>query len=103
MKKRNIIILFLTSIVFFAGYLFYRNSYTTFQPTRFDGNNYESYIPENNSEFHRRLKKVLSYYGEDFKTTEDGNILIKQELQSDSETIYNYTNKALDYNWQKSK
>jgi hypothetical protein len=103
MKRRNIITLFLTGIVFFAGYLFYRNSYTVFQPIQFDGNNYKKYTPKSSSEFHKRLKKVLNYYSEDFKTSEDGNILIKHKLQSDSETIYNYTNKAIDPNWQEPK
>lgn len=102
MKKGNIIILSLIGF-FFAGYQFYTNSYTPFQPIQFDGNNYENYIPKNNSEFYKRLKKVLSYYGEDFKTSEDGGILIKHKLQSDNETITNYTNKTINTGWQKSR
>lgn len=88
------VILFFSSIT--ISYLVYQNSYIIFEPILFNGENYEKYVPKSKIEFHKRLGKVLKYYGEDFKSSKDGTILIKRKLQSDKETIYNYTSKSKD-------
>ncbi|KQK24802.1 MULTISPECIES: hypothetical protein [Chryseobacterium] len=100
MKKRKAYII-VSLIVFVSLFLFYKNSYTEFKPLSFDGNSYVAKKISNQKEFKNNLRNVLIYYNEDFKISKNGNILIKNKLQSDQELIVNYTKKALDKNWHK--
>ncbi len=100
-KKILIVLIFIISVV--SVYWFYENSYTEFKPLSFDGSNYVIKKIANKKEFESNLKKVLEYYNEDFKISEKGNITIKNKLQADEELITNYTKKALDKDWNKTK
>lgn len=101
MKKREISTIVIILIVVVSLFLLYKNSYTEFKPLSFDGNSYVSRKISNQEEFKNNLKKVLEYYNEDFKISENGNILIKNKLKSNQELIVNYTKKALDKDWHK--
>lgn len=99
MKKIYILLIF-ASVLIISFYFFYWNTFITFQPVLFTGDKYEYYEPKNKIEFNKKLKDVLKNYEVDFKMSTDGNILIKRKLQSDTETIHNYTIKAIDSKWQ---
>ena len=77
--------------------LFYRNTYTEFEPTIFEGNSYKKINV--NGVFYKNLEMVLDYNNVMYKIDGKGKILIKRSLSVDKELLLNYTKKALDTAW----
>ncbi len=59
----------------------------------------EKTVPEN---FYENLTFVLNYYKEPFERVE-GKIAVRNELYNDKNLLSNYTNKAQNMMWIKSK
>jgi|GEM_PF-3347236 len=47
----------------------------------------------------KNIIHVLKYYGEEYKITQAGKVLITRKLNSDWELVWNYTIKSNDQNW----
>lgn len=93
-KKYLLLIVPLISI---ATFLFYRNSYTEFEPTIFESNSYKKIKVDRL--FYINLKTVLEYNYVKYKTDEKGNVFIQRSLSADKELLLNYTKKAFDTAW----
>ncbi|WP_156173027.1 hypothetical protein [Chryseobacterium lactis] len=102
-KKKIYIVALLFISGFIILYLYNKNTYIEYQPLIFDGDHYKVQAIGNKKDFNNKLKKVLDYYHEDFKVSNEGNILIKKKLLSEKELLSNYTKKALDKNWSPTK
>jgi len=75
--------------------------YVEYKPHYLSSNSDKKYFGEpylDPTEFANTVQ-VLEYYGEDFKTKSDNVILISNKLSKDWELLWNYTNKAEDYDW----
>ena len=94
-KKKYL--LFIVPLMGIGVILFYRNRYTEFEPTIFEGNSYKKINV--NGVFYKNLEMVLDYNNVMYKIDGKGKILIKRSLSVDKELLLNYTKKALDTAW----
>lgn len=100
MKK--IIYATLTLVLLIGVYFAYINSYTQFRPVIFVVDSYKFIEVESDSLFYMNLKKVLNYSNVQYKTIENGEVLVKRKVFHDKELLLNYTRKAMDTAWIKS-
>jgi len=97
-KSKYLLLVLLIGIV---SFLIYKNTYIEFEPTLFESNSYKKI--EVNSMFYKNLKIVLDYNNVNFKLDEQGKVLVKRNLSTDKESLFNYTKKALDTTWLNSQ
>lgn len=95
--KRKKYLLFLIPLIGIVAFLFYKNTYTEFEPTIFVGNSYKKIAVD--SIFHKNLEKVFDFNNVKYKIDEKGKVLIKRSLSVNKELLLNYTKKALDTAW----
>lgn len=93
-KKGYLLLIPLLGIV---AFLFYKNTYTEFEPTVFEGDSYKKISVD--SMFYENLKRVFDYNNVNYKIDKQGKILIKRNLSADKELLLNYTKKTLDTVW----
>ena len=93
-KKKYLLLIPLIGIIIF---FFYKNKYSEFEPTLFDGKSYKKIEVDNM--FYKNLEKVLDYNNVNYKVDEQGKVLVKRNLSVDKELLFNYTKKALDTTW----
>lgn len=95
--KQKKYLLFIVPLIGIVAFLFYRNTYTEFEPTVFEGNSYKKINA--NGVFYKNLEMVLDYNNVKYKIDDKGKILIKRSLSADKELLLNYTKKAFDTAW----
>jgi hypothetical protein len=96
MKKKVLPVLLVAISIIAFFYWNYR--YVQFYPVEFNNEEYVVDEKSTSTEFYNNLKKVLNYYGEDFK--EDGGIIyVKNKMFRNRELSSNYTKKAKDTTW----
>ena len=93
-KKVYFLLILLFGIIVF---LYYKNTYTEFEPILFREDSYERI--EVDSLFYKNLKIVFNYSNVEYKIDEQGKALVKRKLNDDKELVFNYTEKALDTTW----
>lgn len=94
MKKRILLFaIMLTAISFIA----YKNSYTEFVPTSFDGDSYREV--EVDDMFYENLEFVLNSYHIKYRVENGKKVYVKRWISDDEEIVLNYTRKALDSEW----
>lgn len=98
MRRWRIILILLILIA--AGVYTYQNWYVAFKPTSLNKDYHYSKAIADRS-FNSNLKKVLTYQFVDFKV-KDSVVYIKRKVASDTNLIYNLTNKASDTVWLKN-
>lgn len=94
-KKKYL--LFIVPLIGIATFLFYRNTYTEFEPTIFEDNSYKKINA--NEMFYKNLEMVLDYNNVKYKIDDKGKVFIKRSLSVDKELLLNYTKKAFDTAW----
>jgi len=97
-KKRAVAIALSATLLAFI--LLRRSSgFVEFQPLRLNEGTRNELVPAPElvtPQYAERLKDVLDFYHESYKTNATGRLLIKRKLAWDRELIWNYTKKALD-------
>jgi hypothetical protein len=77
----------------------YSTSFVEFQPLKLQEGAQNKLIPARElvtPDYLDRVKVVLDFYGERYKTNATGKLLITAKLACDKELVWNYGNKALD-------
>ena len=96
MKTIKYFLFILLIVGFFIFFLIYNYSYVPFEPTGFDGDFTKLKIDE---KAYERLEIVLDCYHVKFKKKQ-GVILVHRRLSREIDMLYNFTDKAIDEEWE---
>jgi len=88
-----------TAIVALLLAICYSGRFVHFEPLKLQQGSTNKLIPAPElvtPEYLRRVRTVLEFYGQPYRTNATGRLLIKATLAGDKELVWNYSNKALD-------
>ncbi|WP_018250376.1 hypothetical protein [Orenia marismortui] len=104
MRKKLYQILLFVCILVLISFISNRFLYVKYIPvTEWNGEQYEVNPEVNSKKLKENMKIILKYYEVSFKENEKGELLIPASLQRNKEMLYNYTKKAMDEEFVKSR